>query len=1179
MGEHGFTLGRFELSHLLGKGAMGSVWGGVHMGTGRPVAVKVLHDSALRDQQRISAFKHEIQAVSAVDHPAIIQVFDHGIISKMAAADSEGRLTAGSPYLAMEQAAGGPLSSHCGLLNWAEVQGVLLWLLDALSHAHARGIIHRDLKPSNVLLTQEAPAIRLTDFGLARAVAEVDAGVAAVAGTPGYMAPEQVTGRWRDQGPWTDLYALGALAYHLASGQRPFKGANPRDTMRLQLVVPPPPFEPCCPVPDGFAEWITRLMSRSPQDRFLRAADAAWALWRLDPVAGHRLDTVCIAGQYAGRPPTLYWWAPQVEDDDDITGRITPHHEHTLNDIPGLGTLEISALMSLDGEERPPFPLDWRAVGTGGDLRSMNELGPGFQALRTAPMVGRVEERDRLWGLLQQAVEREEAQVAIIEGLSGVGISRLARWLCELAHEAGVATVLQAFHGPERGPGDGLGPMLVRHLKTSNLTSVALLDRVLSALSDLGVTDPVEGQALADALEPSTSLTADPTLPGSMLDLDQPHSQSDPILKYLLRLSQARPVILWLDDVHWSLDGLHQVAEILRISGSEPMAMMVVLTLRTDGMPEEGPEQSHLAEIAAHARSTRLTLGPLAESELSALLMLHMGIAPRLAQRVTEQTQGSPNFAIQLISNWIERGLLVETLQGFDLAPGVNAELPDDVHALWIQRLDHLLDDPATGQAFEIAATLGLHVDPEEWSTACAHAGLPASLAALHRLITHHLVARNPGGPSARWSFIHGAMRESLLRRARDTGRATAHHIACAAALQRRLGPETAERLGRHLHAGGRPQDAIKPLLRGARIGITRGLYTDAIRLLDLREDALKKLQATGADARWGEGWLVRAEALSRSGYEQAAEGWARLAIEHARLHQWSDLYPSALELSGRLALNRSELDLARELFESAMQYAEHINDDQGVGICQLGIARVCRHQGHLDEVFTFAEQAGARFAQTGDIEKEARTLFILGETALHRGDLEGAIADATRALERYTEVGYGPGIARSEGLLAHVALARGDLSVAEHTYRTAMSTLEHLGRSPSPRLSLGLAQVLTLKGQGILARSMLRPLRDTLEQTGRTLLKLRAEALWLLTTDPTLRDHTWPDQIEALLEKCRRFDGADADLAWMLEHIASDVHGLWPDRARDIATEAASLWQRLGRAADLRRITEAYLT
>lgn len=282
-------LGPFELDRPIGRGGMGEVWSGRHVEQDVPVAIKVLTREGARHEAFADAFRNEVLSIARLHHPGIIMVLDYGVIEPRTAISSGGRLVEASPFIAMELARYGSLREYMGSLRWPELKAVLLTILDALAHAHARGVIHRDLKPQNILLgCGEANAIKLTDFGLAHTSKrddeersdEVEAGW----GTPAYMAPEQFRGLWRDYGPWTDLYALGCMAFELATGDVPFTGSSKWTLGRGHILGDIPRMFARFPVPSGFDGWVVRLLQKDPHHRFVRAADAALALLALGDV-------------------------------------------------------------------------------------------------------------------------------------------------------------------------------------------------------------------------------------------------------------------------------------------------------------------------------------------------------------------------------------------------------------------------------------------------------------------------------------------------------------------------------------------------------------------------------------------------------------------------------------------------------------------------------------------------------------------------------------------------------------------------------------------------------------------------------------------------------------------------------------------------------------------------------
>ena len=272
-------LGPLLLSHPIGSGGVGSVWRAQHP-EGVLVAVKLLQERFAADPRLLEVFRFEVSAVASLDHPAIVRVYDYGVVPEEAAAASRGMIAAGAPWLAMELADGGTFAERRPVTSWDELSPIVLHLLDGLAHSHARGLVHRDLKPQNVLVRKDGPAA-LTDFGIAHALTRGSPSSAA-AGTPGYMAPEQVLGRIHDMGPWTDLYALGSVIFELVAGRPAFVGDTREAVFRQQLqqdVSPlPAPFE----LPPGGSAWLARMLDRKPRRRFRCAADAAHAFRLLD---------------------------------------------------------------------------------------------------------------------------------------------------------------------------------------------------------------------------------------------------------------------------------------------------------------------------------------------------------------------------------------------------------------------------------------------------------------------------------------------------------------------------------------------------------------------------------------------------------------------------------------------------------------------------------------------------------------------------------------------------------------------------------------------------------------------------------------------------------------------------------------------------------------------------------
>jgi eukaryotic-like serine/threonine-protein kinase len=273
-------LGAFRLGPRLGSGGTGTVYRAVHEPTGVHAAVKVVRIGPDNRPVR-NNLDAEVRAVVALDHPNIVSIYDVGQVDALTAEFSNGTLVAGTPWYAMELADDGSMRQRLRTLDWPDLSKILAQLLDALAHSHARGVLHLDLKPDNVLFSTGRVAPKLSDFGMG-VVGPLDPDEDFVRGTPDYMAPEQVRGRWDELGPWTDLYALGCMAWRCATGEAPFTRKTPTEVLEAHVFADLPRFEPRFDVPAGLERWIERLVNKDPDKRFRFAADAARALAEVD---------------------------------------------------------------------------------------------------------------------------------------------------------------------------------------------------------------------------------------------------------------------------------------------------------------------------------------------------------------------------------------------------------------------------------------------------------------------------------------------------------------------------------------------------------------------------------------------------------------------------------------------------------------------------------------------------------------------------------------------------------------------------------------------------------------------------------------------------------------------------------------------------------------------------------
>ncbi|MCW5808427.1 MAG: serine/threonine protein kinase, partial [Deltaproteobacteria bacterium] len=249
---------RYRVQRLLGKGGMGAVYLADDEVLGELVALKVISSAFAADEaSMVARFRREAAAARKVSSPNVIRIHDLG----------EAR--PGLLYLSMEYFAGRTLAeviAQRGVVPLKDAQDMLGQISTGLEAAHVAGVIHRDLKPSNVLVGERG-AIKIIDFGLATtAMAEGLTATGAILGSPHYMAPEQVRGKGIDAR--SDVYALGALAYHLVCGRPPFTGDNPIAIGFAHLSeTPPAPRVLRKDIPEKLEGAILAALAKSPDDR------------------------------------------------------------------------------------------------------------------------------------------------------------------------------------------------------------------------------------------------------------------------------------------------------------------------------------------------------------------------------------------------------------------------------------------------------------------------------------------------------------------------------------------------------------------------------------------------------------------------------------------------------------------------------------------------------------------------------------------------------------------------------------------------------------------------------------------------------------------------------------------------------------------------------------------------
>src|SRR3954466_141997 len=283
---------------------MGDVWRGTDVVLGRVIAVKVLRTAMLTDPEFAARFYGEARMMAAFRHPGVVEVYDY------ASADESGG-DEQVAYLVMAYVEGEPLSTRVkqGPMAVTETMSIVAQAADALHAAHEAGTVHRDVKPGNLIVKPNGTVV-LVDFGVARsaAVTSVTA-VNAIVGTALYMAPEQVAKG--NVSAATDIYALGAVAYHCIAGHPPFDGDNALQVALRHLEEEPAPLP--AHVPPQVRDLIARAMAKQPADRFATAAEFAEAAFEAaGPLDWKRITGTTMLAPLSPAPPNRTVPVPRV---------------------------------------------------------------------------------------------------------------------------------------------------------------------------------------------------------------------------------------------------------------------------------------------------------------------------------------------------------------------------------------------------------------------------------------------------------------------------------------------------------------------------------------------------------------------------------------------------------------------------------------------------------------------------------------------------------------------------------------------------------------------------------------------------------------------------------------------------------------------------------------------------
>lgn len=305
--------GRYEIQDIIGVGGMAVVYKAYDNIDDRIVAVKVLKDEFLANEEFRRRFKNESKAIAVLSHPNIVKVFDVSFGDRL-------------QYIVMEYIEGITLKEYIekrGVIDWNEALFFIIQILRALQHAHDKGIVHRDVKPQNIMLLENG-TIKVADFGIARfSHSETRTVTEKALGSVHYMSPEQAKGELTDEK--ADIYSVGVALYEMLTGKLPFDSDTPVSVALMQINN-----EPELPrtinekIPVGFEQITMKAMQKNVRDRYQTAAEMLLDLEEFKRNPNIKFD---YQTYFVDKEPTRYIGKIQekskpVVTDDDV--KIAP---------------------------------------------------------------------------------------------------------------------------------------------------------------------------------------------------------------------------------------------------------------------------------------------------------------------------------------------------------------------------------------------------------------------------------------------------------------------------------------------------------------------------------------------------------------------------------------------------------------------------------------------------------------------------------------------------------------------------------------------------------------------------------------------------------------------------------------------------------------------------------------
>ncbi len=1018
---------RYEVLSVLGEGGMGIVYRCRDQANGEQLAVKrVIPPPGNLAHDYVMWFYKEARALAALDHPNIVKAQDFG------------QLRDGSPYLAMELVSGASLHE----LAHARIKFPLIWvtidqILSALAHAHARGIVHGDLKPSNVLVERiegQTPRVHVLDFGLAwlRQDAHderldgskpMEFAPHAGAGTPGYMAPEQIQHEMHHVCGATDMYSLGCIMYRLLAGHAPFTGES-KELLRVHAFDRVPKLKLALEAPEEAANFVTQLLAKKPWDRFEFAAAARREWQKL-------------------KPETLpkVWDFPSLVRASDIQAAAPTRRTGT----------------------RGPNP----------DLAPAPEHAPGLLSIRPSPLVGRDEERKKLEAICQEMVDGvgPPHRLVILVGPAGCGKSRLAEWLCETMHERGTMVPLRARYRKLRSSVDGMLGAAAHYYnfeRTDRDTiERSLLERWRVKRDDKNGRAWVAGAA--EWMKPVGGSSSDqPVGPsGIRFTLDTLETRRMVIRYTLRKISAGRPLLFWLDDLHNG--GPATFEGFIRIHQEETdVKIVMVATARHEDVALGTPAAERLRQLRDVMDGTVIEVQPLPPETTKEMLRASLPLDDAAVEEAARRSRGNPLFALQQLHAWALGGNM-EFLNGtYRVPPEVLATRPQTTAELWDSRVNSV---PEQYRAAAVAAaTLGGEIRRNVLRELVASLGIAPEPAIVALQNAEVLIPRSSG----RYSWPHELLQEHLSAQLSERPDRERFYRAAAAALLTHPQANTRrivrQRVVNLIHAGDHDPaalllfdflqrgwngareplstlsdlDLLKGKLTGRMLALKNRWQAEAMRHVGrlaeastLAELARTRFEDAGDDENVAHCLRLQGHLMSEQG--SSAEGLELVKKALLAFAEQSHVLGQALceAVAGEIEFQLGDYESARLTIQSGERNFAALDQPVGRGQCLLLLSWIEHSEGTTDRSRRLAQEARNEFERAGYRLGTAQADVSIAHVEHRLLNFHSSEAGAFEALQTFDVLRTPRGQAACDRLLAMIGVDTDDLDMAElHTDR-----------------------------------------------------------------------------------------------------------------------------------------------